>query len=222
MVNFVGTHDGGEGNPVDKFGPLFKAAVLTAMLMRPILYYNGLEQGVGQRENLIGDLSKSVDTQKAIPYDIPVLIDWSKANEDNRAHLAKVLKVGAEAAHVFDDGVMEVLEPNYDAPIVAWSQNGHVNGDTYVMAANWSEQVAAAQFRFEKAVLAGLGAFVPEKGKLYRFTDQLDPRVEFTRTGDELLAHGLYIQLGGGGTHLFKVEAVDAADGRAPPAAAKP
>ncbi len=206
MVNFVGTHDGGEGNPVDKFGSLFKSAVLTAMLMRPILYYNGLEQGVGQRENLIGDLSKSVDTAKAIPYDIPVAIDWTKSNAANRDHLAKVLAVGAEAADTFDRGVMEVLEPNYDAPIAAWSQSDAVH--TFVMAANWSESKAAAQFRFDKAVLKDLGAFLPEAGKRYRFTDRLDASVSFERDGADLLANGLYIELPGGGTHLFQVETV--------------
>lgn len=207
MVNFVGTHDGGEGNPVDKFGRLFKPAVLTAMLMRPILYYNGLEQGVGQRENLIGELSQSVDTAKAIPYDIPVLIDWSKSNAENRAFLAAVLDVGEKNAAAFDRGVMEVLEPNWDAPIAAWSQSDG-SDRAYVMAANWSEQSSAAQFRFDKAVLAGLGAFVPEAGRRYRFTDRLNPGVTFERDGRELLEKGLYVELPGGGTHLFAVEAV--------------
>ncbi|MDX6770007.1 MAG: S8 family serine peptidase [Elusimicrobiota bacterium] len=208
MVNFVGTHDGGEGNPVDKFGRLFKSAVLTAMLMRPILYYNGLEQGVGQRDNLIGDLSKSVDTAKAIPYDIPVLIDWTKSNDEHRAHLAKVLAVGEEAADTFDRGVMEVLTPNWDAPLVAWSQNDGIN--TFVMAANWSESRSGAQFRFDKAVLKGLGAFVPEAGKRYRFTDRLDESIVFERDGADLLANGLYVELPGAGTHLFKVETLSA------------
>lgn len=205
MVNFIGTHDGGEGNPVDKFGRFFKAAALTALMLRPILYYNGLEQGVGQRENLIGDLSRSVDTAKAIPYDIPVLIDWSKKDDANREHLAKVLEVGEKAAAVFDRGVMEVLENDWDAPIVAWSQSDG-SSEHFVMAANWSERRSASRVRFDKAVLAGLGAFMPEAGRRYRFTDQLDPSKVYERDGAELLKDGLYIELEGGGTHLFRVE----------------
>lgn len=207
MVNFVGTHDGGEGNPVDKFGRLFKSAVLTAMLMRPILYYNGLEQGVGQQANLIADLSKSVDTAKAIPYDIPVQINWANVDQANRDHLSKVLAVGERSQNTFDSGVMEVLEPNWNTPIVAWSQSDGL-GEHFVMAANWSEGRSGAQFRFDKPVMGGLGAFVPEAGRRYRFTDQLDASISFERDGKELLEKGLYIELPGGGTHLFKVEAL--------------
>ncbi len=208
LVNFIGTHDGGEGNPVDKFDRRYKAAALTALMLRPILLYNGVEQGVGQRDNLIGDLSQSVDTAKAIPYDIPVLIDWTKADPEKQSFLELVLGVGAKNQELFDRGAMEVLATTPDTPIAAWTVSH--KGKTFLMAANWSEERAHGNFRLDKPVLSGLGAFVPKAGRRYTLRDlahlDADGRpVELLRDGKDLLENGLHLELDGGGVHLFEV-----------------
>lgn len=207
MVNFMGTHDGGEGNPVDKFGRLFQAAALTALMLRPILLYNGFEQAVGQRDNVIGDLSQSVDLEKAIPYDIPVKIDWSKADPKKQSFLRLVLGVGAENQKLFDQGAMEVLETTAGTPLAAWTVSHE--GKTFLMAANWAANAADGAFRFAAPILSDFGAFSPRENRRYLLRDLADvvdgkPR-EYVRDGKDLIENGLYIKLEGGGTHLFEV-----------------
>jgi len=215
MVNFIGTHDGGEGNPVDKFGRFFKAAVLTALMLRPILMYNGFEQGVGQKDNLIGELSKSVDTEKAIPYDIPVLINWAKADPDRQAFLSTVLGAGDDGQELFDRGAMEVLSPTGGTPIVAWSAASREGGKAYLLAANWSEGRSSGVFKFDAPILKGFGAFEPKAGRRYLLRDLANPGPDgrprqYRWSGKDLIEKGLYLELDGAGTHLFEV--LEAAD----------
>ncbi|MBI3289477.1 MAG: hypothetical protein HYZ74_08170, partial [Elusimicrobia bacterium] len=212
LVNFIGTHDGGEGNPVDKFGARFQAAALAALMLRPILLYNGVEQGVGQAENLLGDLAKSADRQKAIPFDIPVKIDWTKSDASKQAFLKLVLGVGAENQELFDRGAMDVLEPAGDTPLTAWTVSG--SGKTFLMAANWSSETQARVFRFAP-LLFDFGAFRPVAGRQYLLRDLADtadgkkPR-KYVREGKDLIENGLYLQLPGNGTHLFEVSELSA------------
>ena len=211
LVNFIGTHDGGEGNPFDKFGRQFKAAALTALMLRPILFYNGLEQGVGQRENIIGDLSKSVDTEKAIPYDIPVKINWENKNEERRSWLKAVLAAGEKHQELLDRGAMEVLEPaSGGEAIAAWTVAAPESGHALIVAANWSDRRSGGLFRFDQPLLKGFGAFSPRPDRRYVLRDLMDrgpdgqPKV-YEREGRELLEKGLYLELEGGSGHLFEV-----------------
>ncbi|MDD5657780.1 MAG: alpha-amylase family glycosyl hydrolase, partial [Elusimicrobia bacterium] len=211
-VNFIGTHDGGEGNPVDKFGRFLKAAALTALLLRPVLIYNGLEQGVGQRDNLIGHLDASTDRQKAIPFDIPVSINWEKSNPAAAGFLKFVLAKSAEYRGLFERGAMDVLEPSDATPLAAYSVSA-VSGRTrrtVLAAANFSEWRSGGAFSFRTG-LAAFGAFRPEPDKNYILRDLADlgpdggPRT-YSYSGRDLAEKGLYLELDGGGVHLFEIE----------------
>ena len=217
MVNFIGTHDGGEGNPIDKFGGQFKAAALTALMLRPFLFYNGLEQGVGQKENLIADLSKSIDAEKSIPFDIPVSINWAAADLEKQAFLKLVLGKGLEHRELLEEGVMDVLEPIAPSPLTAWTVNqadGSGRQNCLLMAANYSNGRAGAFFPLAGSALTGLGAFAPRADRDYVLKDYANlvdgkPAV-YERAGSELLAKGLYLELPQGGVHLFEIEEVGA------------
>ncbi len=212
-LNFIGTHDGGEGNPVDKFGRYFKAAALTALLFRPLLTYNGLEQGVGQAENLIGDLAKSVDTQKAIPFDIPVLINWKNSNPDNQKYLETLWRTGEKYKGVMGKA-MEVLSPKTSTSIVAWSSGYLENGvqKALIGASNFGER-SGAFFNMDSPTLEPFGAFKPRADRSYLLRDVLHLQKDgtptvYTRSGADMLKNGLYIGLDAGGTQLFEVEEV--------------
>ncbi|MEK7746570.1 MAG: alpha-amylase family glycosyl hydrolase, partial [Elusimicrobiota bacterium] len=222
LVNFIGTHDGGEGNPWDKFGALGRAAAATALLFRPVLIYNGVEQGVGQARNVRGDLSKSVDREKAIPFDIPVAIDWSQREGGNADFLEMVLGKSAEHADLLAEGAAEVLEPEGGTPIVAYTL-ARKHGKALLVAANFSESPAGARFKMGTPVLKDFGAFEPKAGKAYLLRDFADlqrdgsPK-EYRRTGDELLKDGITLLLGPGGTHVMEVtELAAAAPATGPP-----
>ena len=222
MVNFIGTHDGGEGNPVDKFGRQFRAAAATAMLLRPILFYNGLEQGVGQKENLIADLSKSVDLEKAIPYDIPVLIDWSHGDPAVQGALRAIMAKGEEHRELLDRGVTDVLAPRQESPVVAYTVASEKSGVSLIVAANYSNDRAGALFAMDKPLLGAFGAFLPKADKRYMLRDALNQGADgqplsFERSGKDLLDKGLYIELDGGAAHLFEVTELPAAPTTGPP-----
>ncbi|MBI4052279.1 MAG: hypothetical protein HY400_07215, partial [Elusimicrobia bacterium] len=217
LVNFVGTHDGGEGNPIDKFGLLFKAAAVTALLFRPTLVYNGLEQGVGQREGLLGDLSKSQDTAKSIPFDIPVKINWENVHPENQNFLRMLFKKAGQHRDLFREGTVEVLEPMGDTPLVAWTvsrKDARMGGQKSLwVAANFSEQKAWGRFRMDRPVLEAFGGFRPRTDRNYILKDRADLSAEgepktYVRTGAELLKEGITFGLGPGGVHLFEVEEV--------------
>ena len=207
MVNFIGTHDGGEGNPIDKFGKQFRAAAATAMLLRPILFYNGLEQGVGQSQNLIADLSKSVDREKAIPYDIPVLIDWSHADPAIQGTLRTIMAKGEEHRELLDRGVTDVLAPRQESPVVAYTVASGKSGVSLIVAANYSNDRAGALFAMDKPLLGAFGAFRPKADRRYLLRDALNNGADgqplsFERSGKDLLDNGLYVELDGGAAHL--------------------
>ncbi len=222
-LQFVGTHDGGEGNPVDKFGRNFKAAALSALLLRPILLYNGVELGSTQREQIIGDLSKSVDTAKAIPFDIPVLIDWKAVRKDNQEYLLKLLDFGDRSRKLLAEGSMEVLEPNWeDTRLAAWSVAS--GGPALIAAANFGDRREAATFSFGEGPLKDFGSFRPKVGSRYVFKDALNngndgQPVSYERSGTELRENGLFIELDPGGVHLFEVSEIPAAPITGPPGA---
>src|SRR5262249_24123663 len=151
----IGTHDAGEGNPVDKFGRHFKAAAVTALLLRPTLLYNGMEQGVGQARNLKGDLTKSVDLQKAIPFDIPVELDWSQADPDNQAFLRTLLAAADEHKDLFAHGAFEVLDPqDPQSTFAAWSAARPGGKVALIGAANFGAARGGAQLGLDSPVLA--------------------------------------------------------------------
>ena len=212
-LNFIGTHDGGEGNPIDKFGRYFKAAALTALLFRPLLTYNGLEQGVGQAENLIGDLSKSQDTQKAIPFDIPVLINWKNSNPENQKYLETLWDMGEKYKGVLGKA-LEVLSPQSPTSIVAWSSGYSENGvqKALIGASNFGGR-SGAFFNMDSPTLEAFGAFKPRADRDYLLRDVLHLQkdgtpVVYTRSGADMLKSGLYIGLDAGQTQLFEVEEV--------------
>ncbi len=212
-LNFIGTHDGGEGNPIDKFGRYFKAAALTALLFRPLLTYNGLEQGVGQAENLIGDISKSQDTQKAIPFDIPVLINWKNFNPENQKYLETLWSVGEKYKGALGKA-LEVLSPQNPTSIVAWSSGYSENGvqKALIGAANFGEK-SGAFFNMDSPTLEAFGAFKPRADRDYILRDVLHLQkdgtpVSYFRNGADMLKRGLYIGLDAGQTQLFEVEEV--------------
>ncbi|MBI4678339.1 MAG: S8 family serine peptidase [Elusimicrobia bacterium] len=212
LMSFIGTHDAGEGNPFDKLGPRVKAAALAALSMRPFILYNGVEQGVGQRDNLIADLSKSNDREKAIPFDIPVKLDWSKVDPANRDALRTILAKGDEHRALLADGVMDVLSPNYGTSIVAWTIGSSRQGPKLLLAANFSEGRSNGAFKFP-ALLKSFGAFSPKADKDYVLRDVANPGpdgrpVVYRRSGADLAQSGLYLELGPNQAHLFEVEEV--------------
>ncbi|MFH1723867.1 MAG: alpha-amylase family glycosyl hydrolase [Elusimicrobiota bacterium] len=229
LVNFVGTHDGGEGNPVDKLGRHFRAAVAMALLARPTLFYNGLELGVGQAAMLISDdLHKSQDLAKAIPFDIKVLINWANADPGNVEFLRRILKFGERHSDLFRDGGMEVLSPHEATPVVAYTAARDDAGGrkTVLVAANFGDEAAWGHFNLGRApVLEKFGAFRPRAGKTYVLRDRAHPAADgspaaYVRTGKELLEKGLFVRLDPGDVHLFEIEELDPnAPARAPPSA---
>jgi glycosidase len=214
LVQFIGTHDGGEGNPWDKFGPVARAAAALALMLRPILVYNGVEQGVGREANIKGDLSKSVDREKSIPFDVPVSIDWSRYDEGNRRFLRAVLEMSERSKGLLGWGAMEVLTPKEDTPIVAYTLGG-VDPETgrrraVLVAANFSQAPGGAVFRMDGPVLKPFGAFEPEEGKSYILRDYADPQADgspktFIRSGSVLRKEGIGILLAGGSAHVMEI-----------------
>nr|AYM54401.1 alpha amylase catalytic region [Phaselicystis flava] len=218
MVNFVGTHDAGEGNPVDRFGPMFRAAAATALLLRPVLVYNGLEQGVGQARNIIADRERSSDLAKAIPFDVRAVIDWREEDPENRAFVRMILAKGEEHRDLLARGAMTVHEPCAPTPIVAWSIGRRDPSDgaqrALLVAANFSEQRACGRFRVTRPVLGPFGAFEPRADRLYMLRDCAAPGAgeasgRHARAGAQLLEDGLFIRLEGGQVHIFEIEEVE-------------
>ena len=215
-VNFSVTHDGGEGNPVDKFGKYFRAVAAMSMLFRPTLVYNGLELGVGQRRMLIGDLSQSQDLAKAIPFDVPALIDWQSADPVLQSFLHRVFDAGEKNVELFQKGAMEVLDAVSATPILSWTA-AFTDPDTgrqkaLLVAANFSGQEAWTSFKIPaRTSKEDLGAFRPRADRVYVFRDianldsQGQPRV-YTHSGRSLLEQGLSVGLPSGGVHIFEVE----------------
>ncbi|MBI5244473.1 MAG: hypothetical protein HY922_12475 [Elusimicrobia bacterium] len=217
MVSFIGTHDGGEGNPWDKFGPVARAAAAIALFLRPILVYNGVEQGVGQSRNISADLSKSVDREKSIPFDIPVSINWGESDAGNKAALQTILEKSAEHRDLFERGAMEVLDSAEDTPIVAYTagRKDEAAGrrKALLIAANFSEGRAWGRFRMGRPVLKAFGAFEPKAGRKYVLRDFADKGSDgspktYVRTGEELLKDGISISLDGGRAHVFEIEEI--------------
>ncbi|MFA6029580.1 MAG: alpha-amylase family glycosyl hydrolase [Elusimicrobiota bacterium] len=217
MVNFLGTHDGGEGNPFDKFGRVVRAAAATALMFRPVLIYNGVEQGVGQARNLLADLSKSVDREKSIPFDIPVSLNWKEYDAQNGGFVRAMLEQSARYRELFEKGAAEVLEPAGGTPIVAWTVGRYDEADgrqkAVLVAANFSEGQAWGRFRLRKPVLKAFGAFEPRGDRTYVLRDRVDLSADgtpktYVRTGAELLREGLSVGLEGGRAHVLEIEEV--------------
>jgi len=217
LLNFIGTHDGGEGNPWDKFGRVARSAIATALIFRPTILYNGVEQGVGQGRNLNADLSKSVDREKAIPFDIPVSLNWNEVDRDNKEFLQRALAAAEKHADLLRKGAVDVLEPAEETALTAYSI-GRVDEagrqTALIVAANFSEGKAWGRFKLGKPVLKAFGAFEPRKGKTYVLRDLADlgphgqPKT-YTKTGQGLLEDGLLLGLDGGKAHIFEVEEID-------------
>ena len=215
FVNFIGTHDGGEGNPFDKFGASAKPIALITLLLRPTLTFNGVEQGVGQALNVIGDLAKSADRGKALPMDLPVAINWSNANPEMQSFLRFVWSKAEEYKRVIARGATHVLEPRHETPIQTFMASGYDDSGrrrTILAVANISEQRATAVFDMPaKPVLRSFGAFRPRADKTYLLRDAANPGPDgqprtYRRRGADLLRDGLYIDLAGNGVHLFEIE----------------
>ena len=227
LVNFVGTHDAGEGNPVDKLGAQFRPALAMAMAVSPTLTYNGLELGTGQSRMLQGDLSQSRDTEKAIPFDVKVKINWNDPDEANKEFFRLVTDFSRRNQPIIQGGAMDVLAPREATPIVAYSA-GRRDADgrqrAILVASNFGQNRAAGVFRFSAPLLKEFGAFEPRADKKYVLRDfaNLDQNGSPTlhvRTGRQLLDEGLFILLPAGGAHLFEVEELDLnSPSRAPPA----
>jgi hypothetical protein len=215
-VNFSVTHDGGEGNPVDKFGKFFRAVVAMSMLFRPTLVYNGLELGVGQRRMLIGDLSQSQDLSKAIPFDVPALINWHSGDPVQQSFLHRIFAAGERNVELFQKGAMEVLDAVSATPLLAWSaaytDPATHNQKALLVAANFSHQEAWTSFKMSaRTSTEDLGAFRPRADRVYVFRDlanldsQGQPRA-YTHSGRSLLEQGLSVGLPSAGVHIFEVE----------------
>ena len=219
LVNFIGTHDGGEGNPWDKFGRIVRSAIATALIFRPTILYNGVEQGVGQGRNLNADLSKSVDREKAIPFDIPVSLNWNEVDQGNKSFLETTLGVAERNAELLRKGAVDVLDPAQETAIVAYTV-GRVDEATgrqkaILVAANYSEDKAWGKFHLGNPLLKQFGAFRPIAGRTYVLRDFADKGPDgqpktYVRTGDELLKDGMTVGLDGGKAHVFEIEELDA------------
>ena len=226
-VNFVGNHD--ESNPVDTFGRSFRAAAATALMGGPILTYNGFELGTGQRE-MLGELKGSVDKNKAIPFDVPVSINWERVHPESRGFIKDLLAARARNIDLFEKGAGDVLEPEGDTPIVAWTASRDVRGrqKAILVAANYHWDWAWGHFTMGSPVLKAFGAFQPRPDRAYRLTDAAhrgsDGRpMTYERTGEQLLKNGLFIHLAPGDAHIFEVEEIDpGAPAIGPPATARP
>ena len=215
-VNFSVTHDGGEGNPVDKFGQFFRAVVVMTMLFRPTLVYNGSELGVKQRRMLIGDLSQSQDLDKAIPFDVPALINWLSGDSVQESFLRRVYAVAERSIDLFKKGAMEVLDATSATPIVSWAaaSTDPATGQqkALLVAANFSWRQAWAGFKMSaRTSKEDLGAFRLRADRNYIFRDiaNLDSPGQphtYSQSGRSLLEQGLAIGLPSGGVHIFEVE----------------
>ncbi|PCI39261.1 MAG: hypothetical protein COB53_03500 [Elusimicrobia bacterium] len=220
IVNFVGNHD--EMNWVDRLGSHWKAGVVTALLGGAVISQSGQELGTNQHEMLSDTtvLSDSIDRGKGIPFDIPVSVDRSKINGEKAGVMKLAWQKHDQYKSLYRDGVGQVLDAHWKAlndeegnapvegfPIVAWTV-GHGN-KAILAAANWGAHEIGGFFRLDGAKTS-LGAFIPEKGKTYRLTDQLS-EVEVIATGQKLLEEGLYIQLPAGGAHIFEISEVESA-----------
>lgn len=222
-VNFVGNHD--EANPVDVFGVRLRAAAAMALLGGPILTYNGFELGTGQRE-MVGDLPNSVDRNKAIPFDVPVMIRWETVNRENRLFIRDLLRARRRNIGLFENGAASVLEPYQDTPIVAWSASRREAGrqETLLVAGNFNHDWAWGHFKFSAPILGEFGAFRPRADRNYILRDAVhrgeDGRpLTFERTGKELQEQGLFVHLAPGDAHIFEVEELDpSAPATGPPA----
>jgi hypothetical protein len=215
FVNFIGTHDGGEGNPFDKFGKLAKPIALMTLLLRPTLTFNGVEQGVGQALNVIGDLSRSVDRDKALPMDVPVAINWANADPEMQKFLRFVWAKADDYKRLMTRGATHVLEPRHDTPIQTFMASGFDDSGrrrTVLAAANISGEETSGVFDLPKnPVLRDFGAFRPRADKTYALRDLANPLPdgkprEYLRAGRDLIQHGLYIRLEAHGVHLFEIE----------------
>lgn len=219
LVTFAGNHD--ESNPVDKFGDVYRFAVAMTMLLRPTLTYNGFERGVGQKEGLIGDLSRSVDLNKDIPYDIPVRLNWEAKDPARAAFVSAVLSLAERNAELLAEGSVEVYEPQQPGPIVAWSaaRADDSGRQRAVLVAGNASRLRGdakdwARIRFGEPLLEDFGAFRPRSDRRYVFKDYVlldhdgSPTV-YEFSGLQLLQEGLVIGLPPGNVHLFEVEELE-------------
>lgn len=214
MVSFPGTHDGGEGNPVDKFGSFYKSFLLATLVSTPNLINNGIELGVGQARMLLGDLSKSSDLAKMVPFDIPVRIKADAIDPDNSAWYRFVASQTQDLA----GWTISVLDTGkWETPIVAWSygRKNPENGKpiAVIRVVNVSHARSNGLFTLKNPLLRAFGAFEPKAGRIYILRDlaNLDssgrPK-EYLREGRELRDKGLYIELDGYGRHDFEIEEI--------------
>jgi glycosidase len=245
LVNFPITHDaddthGGHGYAVDRYGKTLEATLALTLGLRPNLVYNGIEQGVSQRELLISDhFGRSQDMNKPIPFDIPVKIDWSKQNPERKAFVRRLARFTEAASDLLLDGVMDVPNPFGRTSIVAYTAakyDAHAtpsadkasgaarveNGRRAVMvAANLAEHEAWGHFQMDGAATDVLGAFKPRAGKSYRFIDRNDGDRVYTYSGRRLIAEGMFVKLGAGEVHLFEIEEFDTPPGESAARSAK-
>lgn len=117
----------------------------------------------------------------------------------------------AEYRDLLARGAMEVLDTDPGTPVVAYtlSAASGARRKTVLAAANLADRRAHGLFRF-KAAQSGLDEFAPAADKTYTLRDLANADadgqpVTYTRSGQELLEKGLYIELDGGGVHLFEV-----------------
>jgi len=217
-VNFVGNHD--ETNPVNVFGWHLRAAAGMALLGGPIVTYNGFELGTDQR-TMLGDLKGSEDRNKAIPFDIPVSIDWSKTDPDTARFVQRILAKHAEYKGLFREGVMDVPEPVSGTPVVAYTVGRRDDPASrgpkaILVAANFGGGRSWGQFRMGAPLLEAYGAFKPRADRTYLFRDVAHQSpdgspVIYSRTGEQLLKEGLYLVLDAGDVHIFEIEEMDPA-----------
>jgi glycosidase/lipid-A-disaccharide synthase-like uncharacterized protein len=210
IVNFIGNHD--EMNPVDRFGTVFRAASAVALLGGPILTYNGQELGTSQRE-MLGDLPGSVDKTKAIPFDVPVAINWSTTRPENAGFLKMIWNKRRQYAALYEQGAMDVLEPHGETPVVAYSVGNKESAQAVIVAANFSDQWAWGHFQMGTAVLDSFGGWSPAADKHYILHDQAHLGadglpVRYNYSGQQLLEQGLFTHLAPGDAHIFEVEEV--------------
>ncbi len=206
LVNFVGNHD--EPNPIDAFGVHFPAAAATALLHGPILTYNGFELGCGQAA-MLGKL-ESTDLGKAIPFDVPVQIDWESTDPARAAFVRRLFTLRKRYKTLFVQGAIEVLSDS-ESPIVAWTagMNGHDEGpEAILVAANFGSRRAHRTLFFSRPVLADFGAFSPDPEQHYALEEVLSAPDEICYIclhGQRLLERGLVLDLAPGEAMIFEI-----------------
>ena len=226
LVNFPISHDaddthGGRGYAVDRYGPVLEAVLTLTLGLRPSLIYNGIEQGMSQRELLISDqFGRSKDLNKPIPFDIPVKIDWSKQNPARKAFFKTLAAFTNKWKTLLTDGVMDVLDAYGETPLAAYTA-AKGDGPAVLVAANLAEHEAWGHFRMDGAAAKLLGAFEPKEGKSYRFTDRAAGGKSYAYSGARLIAEGIYFKLGAGKVHLFEIEEFDTPPGESAAASAR-